>query len=164
MRIPIINRNGNGDRKKKRDLRYSVRKAIREEYPSPEKRPRFYFTLDNYVVRAGTEIVTEIKEDGSQTNKKVRFPRHESPLITGCLRLEDDGQIMSLQTLTSKYQNDSAYSGVNIALGIRSYKGLAYRIGIELEKKHYDTTVTVEKKSCTPNMSLKRFREMFEEI
>jgi hypothetical protein len=170
MKIPILN--GNGYRKKKRDLIYAVRDAIRSEYMD-RKAPKFSFKLDNYIWRGGRVKVTEYNEvDGKEVTKKVRSKRHESPLVVGCLNVENqNGQfehILSLETLKQKFENDPDYNAVNISLIDYGYKILAYRIGVELERKHYNTGFTIEKKiekkPSVPNMSLSKFREIFEKI
>jgi hypothetical protein len=162
MKIPILN--GNGDRKKKRDLIYAVRDAMWSEYRG-KKIPRFSFKLDNYTLgRNSVVTVTEYNEvDGHEINTKVKSRRHESPLVVGCLNVQDE-HVLSLRTPKRKFEDDLPYNAVNICLNLREYKGLAYRIGIELEKRHYDTGITIEKKHTDLNMSLIKFKEIFEEI
>jgi hypothetical protein len=161
MKIPILN--GNGDRKKKRDLIYAVRDAMRNEYRG-KKAPRFSFKLENYIWKNYTMTMTEFDEDSkTEVSTKVKVKRHESPFLVGCLHIRGE-HILSLNTPKRKFENDLPYNAVNISLNTKEYKGLAYRLGIELEKRHYDTGITIEKKFCDANMSLSKFKEIFEEI
>jgi hypothetical protein len=159
MKIPILN--GNGYRKKKRDLIYAVRDAIKNEYVG-RKAPRFSFKLDNYIWRGGRVKVTEYDEtNGKEVTKKVRSKRHESPLVVGCLNVQNE-HILSLQTLKQRFESDPDYNAVNISLINWEYKVLAYRIGVELERKNYNTGFSIEKRFSEPNMSLSKFRQIFE--